>query len=762
MSNAYDLLNTLAATETSTDRTLVVDHRTRTIMIPDAVTNLGVENDDDALRLDFKIPRYLGDTDLSAFSIRINYVNADGEEDIYTVNNPVIGANDITFSWLVGPIATACRGNTKFNICMRTFAADGTTVEREYNTTPATLPVLEGLETDEGYIDSYADILEQWRRELFGIGDTEEANILAVSQAEQTAIENKGAEVLATIPAEYTETAEAAQEGLRTKADAIVCEAQGEKILISDSSDDRVRGLKIFGKTTQLTTTGKNLLNAQEKFELSNIFNIPVSIPAGTYVVSLKKETHSGDQPPYLRFYDNAVWILLKNGLSQTVTLSEPETNVYLYTYGMSAAESNGVTATFEQLMVSVDGGAYEPYSGGVASPSPEWPQDLINMCNDETIDVAIYGKNLMDFVGILGDNYTVTADGLTATVKDGFANVTGTNTNTGFNNIIHAKTIPTDKKIILPAGTYTTHPRLRVSAAGKVTNTWANLCGTFTFAEPFTITGFYIAYGAGETVNESVPLMMIAGTGVPTVYEECKPKQNVSVSVSNNLPGILVKSGGYYRRMDSNGNKWICDEIDFERGIYIQRIKDIVCTGNESWADSSTYPAYSLMLERQAATGLCTHMNRLTVTELRNGNQGVYLEWSGYALVQLKEYFPTLAEFKAFLVEQYANGTPVTFRYAFETPIETPLTAEEIEWFKAAHTNFPNTTVLNDASAEMELKYNADTKTWVENRPKVSDEQVQIAVDAYLEENPVESVSDEHINSLIDAKLGVIENGTY
>lgn len=35
-------------------------------------------------------------------------------------------------------------------------------------------------------------------------------------------------------------------------------------------------------------------------------------------------------------------------------------------------------------------------------------------------------------------------------------------------------------------------------------------------------------------------------------------------------------------------------------------------------------------------------------------------------------------------------------------------------------------------------------------------------AVNAYLEENPVETVSDEHINSLIDEKLGVIENGTY
>ena len=176
MSEAYDLLNSLAETQTSTDRTLVVDHDTRTIVIPDVVSNLGVENDDETLRLDFKVPRFLGETDLSTFSIRINYINAEQEEDTYTVNSPIVTDNYIRFSWLVGPIATACRGNTKFNICMRTFKSDGT-VDREYNTTPATLPVLEGLETDEGYIDGYIDVLEQWRKELFGAVDTVEAQI---------------------------------------------------------------------------------------------------------------------------------------------------------------------------------------------------------------------------------------------------------------------------------------------------------------------------------------------------------------------------------------------------------------------------------------------------------------------------------------------------------------------------------------------------------------------------------------------------------
>ena len=42
---------------------------------------------------------------------------------------------------------------------------------------------------------------------------------------------------------------------------------------------------------------------------------------------------------------------------------------------------------------------------------------------------------------------------------------------------------------------------------------------------------------------------------------------------------------------------------------------------------------------------------------------------------------------------------------YCLANPVETPLAAEEIAAFKAMHTNKPNTTVLNDSGAGMEVK---------------------------------------------------------
>lgn len=745
------------------DKTLVISNDFRTINIPSSVPTIGVEYDDDVLRLDFKMPRYVSDTDLSTFAIRINYINSQGESDVYTVSDAKVYSQYITFSWLVGPTATRYKGNTKFIVCAKTLKSDGT-IDREFNTTIATLPVLEGLEVDEGVVTEYSDIIEQWRQELFGIGDTEEASIKAVSEVEQKAIENKGAEVLATIPADYQTAVSMTDNADRTKSDAIIRSTESEVIRVEDSSDDYLRGLKVFGKTTQVSTTGKNLLNVDENLTFTGHVEIATAIPAGTYILTWARETHGGTYQPFIRFKNNddANTYLRSDYNGRTITLTQDETMLYIYSNNYSASGSEGVSATITQLMISKTGGSYEPYSGGFASPSPDYLQELVNV---ENPTVSIYGKNLLHLNPI--DTTMTNTDGmnLKVSVDDGVVSFNGT-----FNagpprakvffpdfkylnvNYIPYATIKPELSFKIPRGTYV------FSANETITNGVAQTSGARmvvgeltgssdngrakTYADGDIITvdrddyyAMFVVYIYAENpidnfVYTAKPQLECGST--ITTFEPYKVVQSIELPYT--LPGIMTRSGGYYSRMDTNGNKWICDEIDFERGVYIKRVNELVCTGEEGWTKSSTYPAYSLLLERQAATGLCTHMNRLSVTELKEGHQGVYLEWSSYAIAQVQNYFPTLSDFEAWLAEQYANGTPVTFRYAFEVPIEIPLTAEEIDWFRFAHTNCPNTTVLNDVGATMELKYNADTKTYLNSCFRPTDEQVQNAVNAWLE----------------------------
>lgn len=169
------------------DDVLTVDLESRQILIPSSVKNIGVESDDNVRILHFRLPRYYCTTDLSEFAIRINYENAKGGGDLYDVKNPTVEDNLIKFDWIVGRYAVTYKGNVVFNVCLRD-ATDGV-INREFNTTIATLPVLQGLETGEAIIEQNSDILEQWRNDLFGTGDTIEQQIRDV-----------GAEITAGIP----------------------------------------------------------------------------------------------------------------------------------------------------------------------------------------------------------------------------------------------------------------------------------------------------------------------------------------------------------------------------------------------------------------------------------------------------------------------------------------------------------------------------------------------------------------------------------
>lgn len=171
MNTASSLLQSIIPTPTEEElTTLVIDHDLRVINIPSGIKVLGVASDDEVLRLNFKIPRYISITDLSEFSLRINYCNSKNEGDVYTITDSVVGDEYITFSWLVGPIATRYKGTTKFNISAIKLDEDGN-VDREYNTTPASLDVLEGLEPNYEAVSMYSDIIEQWRQLLFTHGN---------------------------------------------------------------------------------------------------------------------------------------------------------------------------------------------------------------------------------------------------------------------------------------------------------------------------------------------------------------------------------------------------------------------------------------------------------------------------------------------------------------------------------------------------------------------------------------------------------------
>lgn len=141
----------LAMTSDDVSDILTVNVNTRVISIPATIKLIGVESDDDVKRLRFSIPRHYGEFDLSEFVTHINYKNARGGGDVYLVDDLNASEDTITFSWLVDRFAFQYAGDVTFSICMKKYS--GNAVVKEFNTSPAKLPVLTGLETSAAAIN---------------------------------------------------------------------------------------------------------------------------------------------------------------------------------------------------------------------------------------------------------------------------------------------------------------------------------------------------------------------------------------------------------------------------------------------------------------------------------------------------------------------------------------------------------------------------------------------------------------------------------
>lgn len=146
--------------DTGADEVITIDNDLRTIIIPASITLLGVESDENVRTLHFQMPKTYKGLDLSEFAIRINYMNANNVGDTYAVDDSEISGENIVFTWTVGRVACMYKGNTKFIVCLKKKDASGN-VLKEFNTSLASLPVLEGLETTEAVVAENPDIIEQ-------------------------------------------------------------------------------------------------------------------------------------------------------------------------------------------------------------------------------------------------------------------------------------------------------------------------------------------------------------------------------------------------------------------------------------------------------------------------------------------------------------------------------------------------------------------------------------------------------------------------
>lgn len=204
---------------------------------------------------------------------------------------------------------------------------------------------------------------------------------------------------------------------------------------------------------------------------------------------------------------------------------------------------------------------------------------------------------------------------------------------------------------------------------------------------------------------------IMITEADCDYKYEPYHDSQSLTISTQNGLPGVKVDSDGNYT--DNNGQQWICDEIDLERGKYVQRVGKYVFDGTEA-ASNDWLPTIIVAMRSEGITGKTSTGKLMTnYAELVFSNQTG--RWFGFGTTKWK--VNNAEELKAFLKSKYDEGKPVEVQYILASPIERDLTPEEIAAYKALHTNYPTTVISNDESAYMEVPYVADTKNYIASK---------------------------------------------
>ena len=235
------------------NETIVINDDLRTMQIPSSITLLGVESDEDVNKIPFQMPKEYCGFDLSQFEARINYLNANGEGDMYIVDDLEIDGDDpslMTFTWLVGRNACAYKGNVQFIVCLKKFDNDQNVVQ-EFNTTVYSLPVLEGLETTELIVQQNPDIIEHILQLIEQAAIVDFSNYYTKAETNALKLANPypliingteydgSAEVEMTIEGGSSSTVETASGTIVHVTDAVANEAL-ESMALYDSNDDPI------------------------------------------------------------------------------------------------------------------------------------------------------------------------------------------------------------------------------------------------------------------------------------------------------------------------------------------------------------------------------------------------------------------------------------------------------------------------------------------------------------------------------------------
>lgn len=491
---------------------------------------------------------------------------------------------------------------------------------------------------------------------------------------------------------------------------------RGNPAILEHSVNGRFKGLTVYGKSTQITTTGAQLLDKDALIngiiDLSSgvIYSnnawvvsdfIPVS-DLSNYCISQENEVFFQYRIGCYDASKNKITADEKSGNITFCTFSTPEATKYIR-IGYST-QLSGSSVDRDNIMLNAGDTAlpWEPYTGGKPSPSPEYPQEITSAGTGGNVDVVARGKNIFP---------TVSESNLTLTNKE---DGRGTRYAYVF-NMSSAFCVKANAVV---------QTNLYIANYDPATNTYSNAILIRNVRNTITRTitmeaGMYCIYVAQDALDYALAMnnykIQVEYGSESTAYEPYHEAQTLTFATTNGLPGIPVDSGGNYT--DEAGRQWVCDEIDLERGVYVQRIGSVTLNGSEAWRPDSggtllfLLPSvFPVAKDTSVASTVLSDSGILCKSLkyglIRQGTKNLGLDvYRGAWRVRLYDDWDwTLEDFKDYLAKN-----PLEVKYILATPVESPLSTAEIAAYKALRAYTGTTVVEASDGAGLSVSYGCD-----------------------------------------------------
>lgn len=502
---------------------------------------------------------------------------------------------------------------------------------------------------------------------------------------------------------------------------------QGDTHLV-DSDNGKIMDMLLYGKSTQVKTTGKNLfdfskLTHDDTFTvdynkqtitvppktnnigyLQTLRDVCPTITSGTYSLSMDNSNAEATKVIHFLETDNDFTI------NTPTELTDADLDSHIAFYNNPDSNNENVISNI-QIEKGSSATAYEPYTGAKPSPSLEYPQDIKSVVNPT---IKLRGANILKLNEL--EELTFAKNGITFSSKGGVVKAKGTaliddtisTDNTGANHLLDPLTLESGKTYIYNPNPikgaesyncyldFTNSINLgfgysngNVNNPTKVTDTQAKY--------PFVLN---LVFKKGTVIDmEWKPQVLLNEKLIP--YEPYK-EQTITLPIT--LNAVPVSKGG---NITIGGQQYVADYVDVERGKVVRMTKEL---HPKKAFDMTQYAGVKekVVNYRTRAEGadkktvICNMLQRAEIQLV--DVLGVYIY--EYGCVDFTLPYTALGIDKSATYDErntavttFLKNNDLMFMYILREPIEEDLTAEQIKALKALKTYYPTTNIKNTSS---------------------------------------------------------------